>query len=89
MAKIIIGLIMGITALIIGTIIAFVLISNVADIEVDVTGLDYISSSQSILAESTATLSPIGEGITSNSLTSKNQTWLEFDGVLFRDNKYP
>lgn len=38
------------------------------------------SSTQSLLTSSTATLTPIGEGITSSSATHKNKTWLEFDG---------
>ena len=38
------------------------------------------SSTQSLLTSSTSTLSPIGQGISSSSVTGKNQTWLEFDG---------
>jgi len=41
------------------------------------------STTQNILSDNSTstTLTPIGEGITSSSFTSKNQTWLEFDGV--------
>lgn len=39
------------------------------------------STAQSILANNSAILSPIGEGITSSSGTSANDSWLEFDGV--------
>ncbi len=39
------------------------------------------SSSQSLLTQSTATLTPIGEGITSNSAEANNNSWMEFDGV--------
>lgn len=39
------------------------------------------SSSQSILAASTATLTPINFGITSNTATILNKTWLNFDGI--------
>ena len=38
------------------------------------------NSSQSILTASSSILSPIGIGITSNSVTRKNDTWLDFDG---------
>jgi len=40
------------------------------------------SSSGSILADNgtITTLSPVGTGITSSSVTAKNQTWLSFDG---------
>lgn len=39
------------------------------------------SSNDTILTQSTVTLSPIGEGITSSSATANNNTWLNFDGV--------
>jgi hypothetical protein len=39
------------------------------------------SSSQTVLIDSTATLSPIGDGITSSNANANNDTWLEFDGV--------
>ncbi len=42
---------------------------------------DSASSSQTILSESTGTLSPIGSGITSSEVKANNDTWLEFDGV--------
>jgi len=38
------------------------------------------SSSQEILSESTATLTPIGSIITSSEVKANNQTWLELDG---------
>jgi len=78
---IVMTLIFGITTLIVGTIIAFTLVSNVASIEGDVSGYTPTSTTQSLLTSSSATLSPVGEGITSSSATHKNQTWLEFDGV--------
>ena len=39
------------------------------------------SSSQTILTETTETISPIGDGITSLTATALNQTWLDFDGI--------
>ena len=75
------AIVMGVVALIIGVVIAFTLVSNVADIEEDVTGYTNTTATQSILTSSTATLTPVGQGISSSSVTGKNQTWLEFDGV--------
>lgn len=39
------------------------------------------SSSQSIITNTSATLSPTEEGITSSSGTANNDSWMEFDGV--------
>jgi len=55
--------------------IGLIITTNIEDSTVE-----SYSSTQFILSESTATLTSIGEGITSSLFTSKNQTWLEFDG---------
>ena len=38
------------------------------------------SSTQSLLTSSTATLTPVGEGISSSSVTGKNNSWINFSG---------
>ena len=66
---IVIGIVLGIGAFIGG------------DIEDKTSDKNTLSSNQNILTETTETLSPVGDGITSLTATGKNQTWLEFDGV--------
>jgi len=39
------------------------------------------SSTQSILTQTSSTLSPIGEGITSSLLIRKNDTWTDYNGI--------
>lgn len=45
------------------------------------TPADSASTTQNLLFNSSAILSPIGEGITSSSGLSANDSWMEFDGV--------
>jgi len=90
--KLIMAFIMGFAFLIIGTIIAFVLVSNVAEIEEDVTGLGSASDDQNILSDNgtSTSFTTYGTGVTGVSATRHNQTWLEFDGVndlvIFNNN---
>ncbi len=82
--KAILGLnttIIFIVGILILSVMAFVIVMVVSVFpEVPTLNTETASTSQSILANSSATLSPIGEGITSSSGLSANQTWLEFDG---------
>jgi len=60
----------------------YIVINSLGSTEYIVNNLNETSSSsQIILTSSTDTLTPIGDGITSSSISSYNNTWLNFDGV--------
>ena len=77
----------GTIFLVVGVIIMIVISGLIVQSFLDSPSLDCVdtndglSSNQSILTESTATLSPVEDGINSSSIVSNNDTWLEFDGV--------
>lgn len=75
------NLVLGAGGLIILVVLTFIVVSNVALVHDGVDSLVSNSSEEAILIESTTTLSPIGEGITSSEVKAYNNTWLEFDGV--------
>jgi hypothetical protein len=78
--KLILGLVFGVAMLIVAVIIGFLLVQNVAEIEVS----DHAGTQTETYSPSTSltnTLSPSGEGITSFTAQTYNQTWLDFDGV--------
>lgn len=79
--KLITMIVMGVVSLIVGTIIAFVLVQNVADIEGDVAGTTLININESILADNGTATSLTQTPSTFTSATTKNNSWLSFDGV--------
>jgi len=77
--KLLIGLTLGVTILIVAVIIGFLLVQNVSDIEIS----DWAGTQTDILSPATSlenTLSPVGEGITSESVEVYNNPYLSFDG---------
>jgi peptidoglycan/xylan/chitin deacetylase (PgdA/CDA1 family) len=71
---IIIAIIVGIVL-----ILGIVIISDIGTISTDITPTP--SSSNFLPTSTSNTLTPIGEGISSATIKTPNQTWLEFDGV--------
>jgi uncharacterized protein (UPF0333 family) len=78
--KLILGLVFGVAMLIVAVIIGFLLVQNVAEIEVS----DHAGTQTETYSPSTSltnTLSPSGEGITSESVEARENSWINFDGV--------
>lgn len=72
---------MGIGGLIILTVIVFVIVSTISDVYSGVDPYTSNGSSQVVLAESTATLTPVGQGITTSEVKAYNQTWLDMNST--------
>ncbi len=79
--------IIGTIFLVVGVILMVVISGLIVQSFLDSPSLDCVatnnitSSNQTILTQSTSTLTPVGDGIASLNANANNQTWLEFDGV--------
>jgi len=79
--KLIIAVVFGIALLIIAVVIGFLLVQNVSSIHEGVETSDTLSETFAPVTSLTNSLTPIGEGITSSSVKTYNDSWMEFDGV--------